>query len=360
MVLRFASENLWQGKAFDPATAEGSLTLMNALLDWLENKGISREDVFKTLPIKPSDLTKLDFKMMYPEYKQLLYRVHDLWGKNDLGLQYGSEFRFTSFGVIGHAAITSETFKTYMEIFTKYFSLKVKLLRYEAEFDRSRLTVHMFSVTPDPLIARFQIDAGLSAAQTLIRTIHQAPVKVTVNVKYPADNLRPEYEEIFPDGIKFGQAENSIIFDGIQIEYPMPFANPINSQLGVKYCEIERHSQTGTQEIESNSAAETLKQVQKAVADDLASPPSLLQLARSLGLSERSLRRVIAESGLTYRQILMNHRAERASRALIHSDRPISKIASELGYDSAANFSRAFKKWFGLSPMQYRKNYSEK
>ena len=360
MVLRFASEDLWKDREFDPETAEGSLTLMNALLDWLEHQGISRDEIFKTLPFDPIDLTKLDYKMMFPEYKRLLYRVHALWGGNDLGLKYGSEFRFTSFGVIGHAAITSETFKTYMEIFTKYFSLKVKLLRYEAEFDKSRLTVRMFSVTPDPLISRFQIDAGLSAAQTLIRTIHEAPVRVTVNVKYAPDELRSEYEKIFPGGISFNQAEYSIIFDDIQIEYPMPFANPINSQLGLKYCEIERNSQTSITEEEPNSATEILRQVQKAVADELAGPPSLLQLAKSLGLSERSLRRVIAESGLTYRQILMNHRAEHASRSLVHSDRPISKIAADLGYESAANFSRAFKKWFGLSPMQYRKNYSEK
>ena len=58
-------------------------------------------------------------------------------------------------------------------------------------------------------------------------------------------------------------------------------------------------------------------------------------------------------TGTTYRQILDTTR-HRLAEQYIHQDIPIYEIAYLIGFSDTANFSRAFKKWSGVSPMEYR------
>ncbi len=85
-------------------------------------------------------------------------------------------------------------------------------------------------------------------------------------------------------------------------------------------------------------------------------PPRLEWIAAKLGLSPRSLQRKLANSGTTYLELLERVLGERA-RSLIGSTRtPIIEIALSLGYSDAAHFNRAFKRWTGVLPSDYRRN----
>jgi AraC-like DNA-binding protein len=78
--------------------------------------------------------------------------------------------------------------------------------------------------------------------------------------------------------------------------------------------------------------------------------------ARMLSRGTRSLQTDLAREGVTYGSLLNKVRLERARSLLSESDMRISSISLDLGYDSQANFSRAFQKWSGQSPRAFRKN----
>jgi AraC-like DNA-binding protein len=87
-------------------------------------------------------------------------------------------------------------------------------------------------------------------------------------------------------------------------------------------------------------------------------PPRLEWIAAKLGLSPRSLQRKLADGGTTYLELLEHVLCERA-RSLIGSTRtPLIEIALSLGYSDPAHFSRAFKRWTGVSPSDYRKSFA--
>ena len=81
---------------------------------------------------------------------------------------------------------------------------------------------------------------------------------------------------------------------------------------------------------------------------------TLSDLADLLYLSERSLQRRLTESGTSFRQLQEESRFDLAKKLLHRSDMSITDIGFELGYERPANFSRAFQRWTGVSPRQYR------
>ena len=79
--------------------------------------------------------------------------------------------------------------------------------------------------------------------------------------------------------------------------------------------------------------------------------------AEICSLGRRALQRQLQNEGSTVKQVIVELRRERAITELTNSNRPIAEIASTVGFVDATIFSRAFKKWTGLSPLHYRKQH---
>ncbi len=83
-------------------------------------------------------------------------------------------------------------------------------------------------------------------------------------------------------------------------------------------------------------------------------PPRLETMAEITGLSVRSLQRRLAKCGLTHIQIVDKTRYRAAARLLGDPGNRITDIGLDLGYADSAHFSRAFRRWAGVSPREYR------
>jgi AraC-like DNA-binding protein len=83
--------------------------------------------------------------------------------------------------------------------------------------------------------------------------------------------------------------------------------------------------------------------------------PSAAEAGRQLGMSERTLHRRLATQGLSFGAVLDQVREQRAVYLLDNSRLSIERIAESLGFAETASFSRAFKRWKGLSPLQFRR-----
>ncbi len=73
-----------------------------------------------------------------------------------------------------------------------------------------------------------------------------------------------------------------------------------------------------------------------------------------LGLSERTLYRRLAAQGLTFGQMVDQVREQRATYLLDNTRMSVEAVAESLGFAETASFSRAFKRWKGLSPLRFR------
>ncbi|MGB5329605.1 MAG: helix-turn-helix transcriptional regulator [Gammaproteobacteria bacterium] len=82
--------------------------------------------------------------------------------------------------------------------------------------------------------------------------------------------------------------------------------------------------------------------------------PTIDDIAERLGISVRTLQRRLKASGLSYSELVEQIRHEQACRLLDKPDANMAAIASALGYIDPSSFSRAFRRWTGMSPRVYR------
>jgi AraC-like DNA-binding protein len=80
-------------------------------------------------------------------------------------------------------------------------------------------------------------------------------------------------------------------------------------------------------------------------------------MAAATGMSVRSLQRQLAEAGLSYSQLIDRVRLDLAMNLLKQPRVKLIDVATELGYTDSANFTRAFKRWAGVSPREFRQQH---
>jgi AraC-like DNA-binding protein len=92
--------------------------------------------------------------------------------------------------------------------------------------------------------------------------------------------------------------------------------------------------------------------------------PSLIQqhilniedVAEVMGISKRTLQRNLGNAGINYREMLEQTRYAIARQKLANSELSVTELALDLGYSSSEHFSRAFKRWSGMSPLKFRRS----
>ena len=93
---------------------------------------------------------------------------------------------------------------------------------------------------------------------------------------------------------------------------------------------------------------------------DLIEPPGLVDLAHRVGTNERRLTQIFRQQvGMTAYEYLQQLRLERGRGLLRDTDLQVQLIADRVGYRNATDFTRAFRRYFGVTPRQYRQGRLE-
>jgi AraC-like DNA-binding protein len=148
--------------------------------------------------------------------------------------------------------------------------------------------------------------------------------------------------------VEFGAATDEVAFPETVKQLPVVRADPYLSNLLIKYCDEARsHRKAGhlTCRVAVENAIVPLLPHGKA---------RVVEIARQLGMSPRTLERRLSSEELTFGGILNELRYDLAKRYLREEDLPISKIAWLLGYQEAGGFTHAFKRWTGKTPREAR------
>jgi len=96
--------------------------------------------------------------------------------------------------------------------------------------------------------------------------------------------------------------------------------------------------------------------VREMVARQLvAGRPPILMVSRGVAMSVRTLQRRLADRGWSYSELVDDVRRVLARRRVAHLRVPFGEVASDLGFAEQASFTRAFRRWTGLTPREYRR-----
>jgi AraC-like DNA-binding protein len=148
--------------------------------------------------------------------------------------------------------------------------------------------------------------------------------------------------------VEFGAGVDEIVFSASIKATPLVGADNHLNEILIKYCE----EALAHRAVASNSLR---SRVEKAIATLLPHGKARAPIvARSLGMSPRTLMRHLASEGLTFSRILEQQKIDLAGHYLRESRLSISQIGWLLGYQETSAFTHAFKRWTGATPSQTR------
>jgi AraC-like DNA-binding protein len=148
--------------------------------------------------------------------------------------------------------------------------------------------------------------------------------------------------------VEFGAPTDEFALNANARELPLIHTDPYLNNLLLKYCEIALADRGA-------GISQLRTRVENAISSVLPHGRVRLEdVARSLGMSKRTLARKLSDEGLNYSEILEHLRRDLAVRYLNDRKLHVSKIAWLLGFSEVSAFTHACKRWTGKTPRQMR------
>lgn len=196
---------------------------------------------------------------------------------------------------------------------------------------------------------RQQIEFCLTILTRLCRHLTRRDlVPIRVRIAHRGDRVIAKLAAFLGNEIEFDAKVDEVAFDPVVRDMPVLSADPNLNDLLIAFAEeaMARRSKTrGSLESKvENAIAPLLPHGRNGVAE----------IARRLGMSQRTLSRRLASEGLTFTQLLETLRRKLALKYLSDPRLSISEIAWLVGYREVSAFTHAFKRWTGKTPRETR------
>ena len=151
--------------------------------------------------------------------------------------------------------------------------------------------------------------------------------------------------------MKFGSRQNRLVFRVEDVNQPFVTHNPDVLELLAPRLEAELMQQLADRSLKDQAKA-TLKRLLAGQR------PRLEDVAEELRMGARTLQRRLIEEGVTFQDLLEQARREMARHYLRQPSLELNETAYLLGYEDPNSFIRAFHKWEGTSPGDWRSTHS--
>jgi len=306
----------------------------------LEGSGISEQMLFEPARLLP-----------YRTTQRILERAIELCPAAGLGLALGAQHTPSGMGMLGYGINCCATVGDALEMSIKYHRVSSTLL----QSDLCQLGEHHYWVaTPPvdlgPLLPCVVEEEFTSLCQSFTMLTGKPVDLLEVHFQYPAPENLSEYRQVFNCPLFFSASENKVSINIEQLKLPILQANPLSVAAAERLC-IEF--------LEANpTVSDTVMQVRQLILEKQNQFLSEAAVAERLNITSRTLRNRLRKLGTRYQVILDSLREQIAKTDLINSTLNVSAIAERLDYSEARSFRRAFKKWTGLTPDEFRKRYA--
>lgn len=337
----------------DPALAGSDQSLSAAyvdsvLPDLLVHYGLSRQDVLSRAGIDEARIARPDQLLPLVDVLNLFLVILQASGDPGLGFEIGRRVRPRSYQVLGYVILASSDLGQAIERLIRFESLSGKLG--ETRIERRDEEVQLAWLCPlsgEP--ARFLVEAAITGWVAFVRPLLGAPLApkaVCFRHDAPADAAR--YERYFQAPVHFNADFDGVLMDPALLSEPLNTADPGLAGM----MEREARELLADFDVNTNLASAVRAVIYRQLAGG---EPSLDSVAQALGLTGRALSKRLMAQSLRFPDMLDGLRKTLAELYLQDASLSLTEIALLLGFAESSSFSRAFRRWRGVSPNQYRR-----
>lgn len=268
----------------------------------------------------------------------------------DFGIELGMAIPAAAHGLKGMAAMSSPTLWVAMETFVRYARIRDHLFQYRCQRAGGYATLELHPRVPLHQYTRFLQGATVHATFNIFRAIADEAALRQAIVVLPWDARAVPHEVPAPVPawqLEYGGKVPAIRFPVAIADEPSQTAD---ADLHARMCKA------GDEEL-TRLAGSIGARVRHLMHQGQPAWPTLADIADRLALSPRTLVRRLESEDLSYQQLLDEVRNELACWYLRQSVLPMSDIAERTGFSDQANFTRAFGRWQGQTPREYRRRF---
>ncbi len=266
-----------------------------------------------------------------------------------LGLRVGRLLAPETYGPLGFLVSSSPNLKVAIEHFKTLLPTRIPFVDLQTEYTDEGVICHLgMRYTNSMKMFRGSIDCIAVSLLSIITSISGDDLEgLRLFCHFSEPDYSNRYKEFLPIAMEFNASSNRLFIPEALLLAPNPIASKANYQLAMQQCQ----SMIQSLAVESVSVTNKVKEIM------LSAPPGTVMedhVAQALFISKRTLARRLTAENTTFQSIRDEILASIAVSHLLDSRDTVESIAALLNYHDASNFRRAFKRWFTMTPEQYR------
>jgi AraC-like DNA-binding protein len=327
-------------------TAQGGLSRL--AIARLESAGVPVVPLLRRMRLTPEVIADPEKRLSVRSQIKLLDEAAIALQDDCLGFTLARDFDPRALGLLYYVMASSQTLGEALKRVARYSQTtnEALVIRYR---EGNRLIINLSYSGVPRHSDQHQIEFCMFAVLRICRVLTgQNLIPQHFSIAHHRSEGTAEMSRFVGTKVEFGADTDEIALNSNAREVPVIHADPYLNDLLLKYCEAaltDRRGKVRQVRTKVENAISSLLPHGRAVVDDV---------ARSLGMSKRTLARMLSDEGVNFTEVLQQLQRDLAVRYLDDPQLHISKIAWLLGFQEVSAFTHAFKRWTGKTPSQMR------
>lgn len=301
----------------------------------------------ETLGISLTELADRDTRVSSRATMRALAQLVGITGDPTIGLKAGMQVDQGDFDVLEYAARSTTNFGDAMQLMARYLRVMNDAAEGALEVKGELAYWHYrpgFDLVYPPATNDFIVASGIAFSRRNC-VVYVPPIEVHVMHERPS--YADKYALYLECPVVFGAAHNTVVIHKSRLEQPMQRANPTIAAV------FEDQAKRALERLRERDGLTT--KVREHVASQLGTGDISMQAtSRAMAMGIATLRRRLEEDGSSYSDIVDGLRMELSRRYLADDSTTVSEVAFLLGFSDVRAFARAFKRWYGIAPTEFR------
>lgn len=327
-------------------------TYVNLLIETIKHWNVSPQQLLIDTDIT---LKKLDAPFWYVDFNifnNLLEKSAKLTNEPAISIYLAREMKASCYGHVGVTATASENLGVAISVFEQFIGLHCVAFQPKLYIEQEMAYLNFNQPLSNFKFNRHAIIFLVLGFTHILENLAQQNLDIQIELQGNSQDIFRNIDNSDGYRVNFGADEDRLIFNKELLNLPLKTADPLVFRLTKRQCEYDVSKL-------SKKISPNLNLISSSVREllydaELQQFLSLNQIAKHLGLTNRTLQRQLTNEKTTFQILLSESRQEKAKALLKENKLSIQEISNLLGYADISHFSRAFKKWTNMTPSNYR------
>ncbi|MDX1696343.1 MAG: AraC family transcriptional regulator [Ketobacteraceae bacterium] len=331
---------------------EISMPMIRTILALLTNAGVDVDAFLKDIRMDRSKVERSNERINIAVYDRVQEKAMEVLDDPALGLHMGERTSPSALGLLGHLLISAPTILDSFRLFFKYHRLVSDAEPSELSVEGEYATLTYDFPRSTPVCNRIRAEFGLVQVGMLGRSMLGTELNaVEVRFEHEPTAYLDEYQRVFNAPILFNQPRTQIVFPVSILRRSLLHSDATMHALLMEEADKQLEQLRGRKTI-----ADEVEQFLLHSMED--HKPTINRVADHFGINERTLRRKLESQETSFSELLGKVQCKYAKNLLKDTRVPVESIAERLRFSEPSAFYRAFKRWTGLTPAEYRDRVS--